>query len=188
MDAFFRSRNAYGAANERALTRCIARPTVQLPQHFFYLAPIPTSLSSPLLFSALRSPLHTANMVATTRTKTGSIPAKIEAALAPPAANTSKPRDKKVASGRVAKPKATPTKKTATGTPVKAKTAKKEKAPATKAKDKVVGKAEKAVGKAEGKPAKKVCVFLSFWGARRRAMEKCAIECVLTRLTIGCWS
>ena len=99
-------------------------------------------------------------MVATTRTKTGSIPARIEAALAPPAANTSKPRDKKVASGRVAKPKATTTKKTATGGTVKAKTVRKEKAPATKAKDKVVGKVEKAVGKVEGKPGKKVCVFL----------------------------
>jgi hypothetical protein len=127
-------------------------------------------------------------MVATTRTKTGSIPARIEAALAPPAANTSKPRDKKVAGGRVAKSKATPTKKTATGGTVKAKTVRKEKAPATKAKDKVVGKVEKAVGKVEGNPAKKVCVSMVLGSARCRAMEQCLTECVLTRPMIGYWN
>jgi hypothetical protein len=110
-------------------------------------------------------------MVATTRTKTGKIPAKIEAAIAQPpppapkkrttAANTSKPRDKKVASGRVAKPKAkTATKKTTSGGTVKAKTVRKEKAPVAKAKDKVEGKVEKAVGKVEGKPGKKVSAFV----------------------------
>ncbi|KAF2244549.1 hypothetical protein BU26DRAFT_522371 [Trematosphaeria pertusa] len=98
-------------------------------------------------------------MVATTRTKTGNLPAKIENAVEAVAptkkrtttANTSKPRDKKVASGRVDK-KAPATKKTATP---KLKTVKKEKAPATKAKDKVEGKVEKAKAKVEAKPEKK---------------------------------
>jgi hypothetical protein len=122
-------------------------------------------------------------MVATTRTKTGSIPARIEAALAPSRANTSKPRDKKVASGRVAKPKgAGLTKKTADGKTVKAKTVRKEKAPATKAKDKVAGAVEKVVGKAEGRPGKKVCLIsnpcwsVGVWGF------------VLTRCDLGGWN
>jgi len=89
-------------------------------------------------------------MVATTRTKTGKLPEKIEANIsvaAPPLkANTSKPRDKKVVAGRVDKKAAAP----------KTKTIHKKKAPATQVKDKVEGKVEKVKGVVEGKPGKKV--------------------------------
>lgn len=99
-------------------------------------------------------------MVATTRTKSGKLPEKMEAAIntvvvaAPKKrtakANTSKPRDKKIAAGRMNK------KKAATAV-LKTKTVRKEKTLATKAKDKVGGKAKKTEGTVEGEPAKKVC-------------------------------
>jgi hypothetical protein len=109
-------------------------PTL-LPLH----PPFPHPIQSPL--PPLQKAVELAKMVATTRTKTGHLPAKIEAAAVAPtatkkratAANTSKPRDKKVAGGRVAKPKA-----------------------------KAVGKVDKGVGKVEGKPAKKVCCVSEF--------------------------
>jgi hypothetical protein len=82
-------------------------------------------------------------------------------------ANTSKPRAKKVTTGRVEK-KATPTKKVATpkakapavkkAAPEK-KTITVKKSPAKKVVDKVEGKVEKVVGKVEEKPAKKVCLI-----------------------------
>src|SRR5690242_5515088 len=107
-------------------------------------------------------------MVATTRTKTNKLPKKVEVAVesatAPKKrsttkskakANTSKPRDKKVASGRVEKKKA----------PTKPKTVTKEKAPAKKVTDKVAGKVEEA----KGKSGKKVC-FRSLLGIYRRSV------------------
>ncbi|KAF2640219.1 hypothetical protein P280DRAFT_29882 [Massarina eburnea CBS 473.64] len=118
--------------------------------------------TSPLTNTTFPRPV-TANMPVTTRTKDGSLPKKIEAAITPSTtktttktatkkratANTSKPRDKKVATGRVAKPKTT------TAAAPKTKTVHKEKAPIKKVTDKVAGTVKKAEGKVEGKPAKK---------------------------------
>lgn len=92
---------------------------------------------------------------------------QIEAVVAPKKrtttttkANTSKPRTSKVATGRVAKPKAattTTTKRTTKATGANVKTVKKPRTTTEKVVDKVVGKAEKIVGDVEGKPGKKVC-------------------------------
>ncbi|CAI6335192.1 unnamed protein product [Periconia digitata] len=113
-------------------------------------------------------------MPAVTRTKTGNLPAKIEATLSPAptssrkktTANTSKPRDKKVASGRVGKTPKAKSSTTTTTTTTKTtktngtgagpkKTIHKKKSPAKQVTDKVAGKVEKAKGKIEGKPGKK---------------------------------
>ena len=79
-------------------------------------------------------------------------------------ANTSKPRAKKVTTGRVEKKKTTPAKTTTTTTTTTkpaAKTVKVKKTPAKVVKDKVEGKAKKVAGAVEGRPAKKVRDFSS---------------------------
>ncbi|KAH7115182.1 hypothetical protein B0J11DRAFT_584488 [Dendryphion nanum] len=90
----------------------------------------------------------------TTRAATGNskprVIQQIEAVVAPKkrtTANTSKPRAKTVASGRVEKKSTTTTKPK--------KTVAVKKSPVKKVTDKVVGKAKKAEGTVEGNPAKK---------------------------------
>lgn len=111
----------------------------------------------------------------TTRAATGNskprVIQQIEAAVAPKkrtTANTSKPRAKKVAAGRVEK-------KSATTTAKPKKTVAVKKSPAKKVVDKVAGKVKKAEGTVEGKPAKKVCFFPIREG----------VECVLLLLLGG---
>ncbi|KAF2876733.1 hypothetical protein BDV95DRAFT_590798 [Massariosphaeria phaeospora] len=105
-------------------------------------------------------------MAAITRAKTGNskprLVQQVEAAITPgktAKANTSKPRAKTVASGRVDKKKTTTTAtaapKTTTKTKAAAAPAPKKKTPAKRVVDKVEGAVEKAVGEVGGKPGKK---------------------------------